>query len=68
MLKQIRLQKMKSIAPTPAPVILWKLLHIRYNGLGCVVWNALLITAVECLISKDLRGGTDFAKYKVIIR
>lgn len=54
---------MKSIAPTPAPVTLWKLLHIGYNGLGRVVWNALLITAVECLISKDLQGGTDFAKY-----
>jgi hypothetical protein len=63
MLKRLGPQNMKSIAPTPAPVTLWKVLHIRYNGLGRVVWNALLITAAECLISKDLRGGTDFAKY-----
>jgi hypothetical protein len=41
------------------------MLHIGYNGLGGVLWNALLISLVGCPISKDLEAGTDFAKYKV---
>jgi hypothetical protein len=63
MLKHIGRPKVQSIAPNPAYAALWKVLHIRYNGLGCVVWNGLLITAVKHAISKDLVHGTDFAKY-----